>query len=787
MMARQTAELTEVSLGGASAVTEVLDFWVQHHGDHPAVTWLADDQEPHVLHFKALRAQSLQIAGELRRHCQPGDRAILLFPPGPDFIAAFLGCLYAGVVAVPATEPKPRRLNDRLSVVAADCRPAAVLCTTKVAERIEISVVCPLLAEVPWIDVTPSLDATADAFPKGNFGFAPTADTLAFLQYTSGSTSEPKGVAISHRNLLHNLEMIRLGFRQQFNLDSDRTLRGVFWLPPYHDMGLIGGILTPLYLGGTTVLMSPVSFLKRPRRWLETISKYQACISGAPNFAYDLCVDSADDQAGPELDLACWDIAFCGAEPIHAATLERFSQKFRPAGFRNDSFYPCYGLAENTLLVSGQLERQSPTVKQIQRQALEDHRVVSVDARQQADSIDVVGCGQALLDGEIVIVDPKTHRLCPIDVVGEIWYRGASVASQGYWERPQQNQEVFEAKLVPDGEDSYLRTGDMGFLCDGELFVTGRLKEMLVIRGRNFYPQDLERTVQAAHPGLADGGAALVVEGKRGETLVIVQELARAARQVETKQVFAKIRAALAEVHELRPASIVLVRPYSLPRTTSGKMQRLLCRQMYLDDQLKVVDCWTPPIQAESNGEPVDTSHSIADSETLASESRNSETNRRPRSLQQKPLDQATLTGFKRRRLAEELEEWLRGRIAVAAGVPLEDVAPERPLAELGFDSMTAVKLVAEIEARQSVSLNPIVLWNYPTARELAKYLAEQAAGRGPQDLADTADLPRSKTFNHFLEAVEAMADDEVPSPSKETSSQAIDGNGAPNDPGPVS
>ncbi|WP_164101786.1 AMP-binding protein [Candidatus Laterigemmans baculatus] len=716
----------------ARSIGDIIDYWDQLHAGHPALIFLDDEQGERVTTYGELKRQAIALAAELREVCQPGDRAILIFPPGKEFVTAFLGCLYAGVLAVPATEPKPRRPNDRLSAVAEDCDPRAVLCKREMLERIEIAVVCPRLAEVQWIHVdepAASAQSPSDALPtseavQGLPALEPSS--LAFLQYTSGSTSDPKGVAISHGNLLHNLEMIRHGFGRHFNFDSDPKMLGVFWLPPHHDMGLIGGILTPLYLGGTTVVMSPASFLKRPLKWLEAISQYRGLISGAPNFAYELCVQQLRKSPPAELDLSCWDIAFCGAEPIRAATIDRFCEAFEPYGFRRDSFYPCYGMAEATLLVSGNIGRRAPTIKTVDSEALQNHRVRAPaaeetgggEARGEAAGggepqtgaargvARLVGCGGPMLSGELLIVDPATRMPAAADEVGEIWYRSESVAL-GYWNRPELSQKAFRAPLASGEAGLYLRTGDMGFFEDGQLYVTGRLKEMLVIRGRNLYPQDLEATATAADPALpSSSAAAFSVEIDGAEQLVLAQELDRNQKESNYDEVIRRLRNALIQTYDVSPAAVLLVRPFSLPRTTSGKMQRILCRQLYLEGQLKVLAEWkaAPRPAAESIPEPKP-DLAVFPAGANASEG---------------------ALEIKLSHLAEEIEQWLLSWLGRHGTVSGDEVAPDRPLADFGLDSLTAVELATQIEERYDLTLNPIIVWNYPTPRHLARYLAGQ-------------------------------------------------------------
>ena len=357
----------------------------------------------------------------------------------------------------------------------------------------------PLLGSLRWL--------ASDAVAEGGAGDwegawtepQVTPESLAFLQYTSGSTSSPKGVMVSHGNILHNEGLIQRAFRQT----ARSTIVG--WLPVYHDMGLIGNVIQPLYVGAACVLMSPVAFLQSPLRWLQAITRYRATTSGGPNFAFDLCARKVRQAQRDTLDLSSWQVAYNGAEPIRLETLERFSAAFEPCGFRREAFLPCYGLAEATLLVSGSLRTASPRVEHVQAVGLESHRVVEAAAG-DGKAVPLVGCGEVTDGQELVIVHPDSSRRCAPDQVGEIWVAGPSIA-RGYWNRPEETERNFHARLAETGGGTFLRTGDLGFLKDGELFITGRLKDLVIIRGLNHYPQDIEQTVEKAHATLRPGAA----------------------------------------------------------------------------------------------------------------------------------------------------------------------------------------------------------------------------------------------------------------------------------------
>jgi acyl-CoA synthetase (AMP-forming)/AMP-acid ligase II len=403
------------------------------------------------------------------------------------------------------------------------------------------------------------------------------------LQYTSGSTAVPKGVMITHANLLHNCE------EMQCRLKLGPAICGMSWLPPFHDMGLIGCVFQPIYAGFTAHLMSPLTFLQRPIRWLQAISTLRAYVSGGPNFAYDFCARRITTDEKKNLDLSCLKILFTGAEPVHSQTLERFSDAFRDCGFQSDAFYPCYGLAEATLMVSAGRETGAPRVLSLDRTALEANRVVLKDESGARDLCTVVGCGQA---GEnVAIVSPESSAGCAKDLVGEIWVSGASVA-KGYWNRPGETQLTFEAYRADTGMGPFLRTGDLGFKQDGELFVTGRLKDLIIIAGRNHYPNDIETTVEESHPSIRPGCcAAFTVVVDEQERLVIAVELDRrpAGSGTNPVEVTRAITRAIAEVHDVQIHAIAVLKAGGIPKTSSGKIQRRACQAAFIRGELNLM------------------------------------------------------------------------------------------------------------------------------------------------------------------------------------------------------
>jgi amino acid adenylation domain-containing protein len=564
--------------------------------EHEIYTYTSDGETRDASFTRAsLDRRARAIAAELQAASALGERAVLLYPPEPDYVAGFLGCLYAGVIAVPAYPPDPTRLHrtlPRLQAIIADSTASVVLTTSPIVSMAEMLFdQAPELRAKRWI----ATDAIAPGREETYRRFDPTGDTIAFLQYTSGSTGTPKGVVLTHENLVHNEALIS----HAMSLDAASVVAS--WLPPYHDMGLIGGILAALYNGARTCLLSPMTFLQRPLRWLKAISTFGATVSGGPNFAYDLCIRKIAPEQRASLDLSRWRVAFSGAEPVRAETLDRFAEAFGPSGFSRDAFFPCYGLAEATLIVSGGLVSAPPLVRHVDAAALERARVSLVDEGVEGARA-VVGCGTSLLDQDVVIADPETLAPASPGVVGEIWVRGGSVA-QGYWQRPKETAETFGARLAGTGEGPYLRTGDLGYFDGDELFVAGRAKDLIIVRGKNYYPQDLERTAEESHPALRRGCAAAFSQDDGDEArLVLAIEVERGfdASGPDAEAAYAAIRRAVAEGHDLFVERVVLLRPVSIPKTSSGKIQRRETRAALAAGVLEIVgeSVVAPPTKA---------------------------------------------------------------------------------------------------------------------------------------------------------------------------------------------
>lgn len=534
-----------------------------------------------VVSYESLHLAAQSIAARLQSLERTGKRALLLYPPGLEFIQAFLGCLYAGVVAVPANPPRRNHKLTRLHSIVKDAEATLVLTVDSQLSVIQRQFNNALgFNHLQWL-ATDTIDKQlADEWQVPHLS----TDHLAFLQYTSGSTGAPKGVMVSHGNLLHNEQVIR----ESFGHTQASLVLG--WLPVFHDMGLVGNILQPLYMGCSCILFSPTDFLQQPIRWLQAISDYRVTTSGGPNFAYDLCTQKISEDDLSHLDLSSWELAFCGAEPIRGETLSQFIHKFAPYGFDRRAFFPCYGMAETTLMVSGGPKEIQPKILEVDTEALSRHQVQGVQAGMVSDTRVLVSCGAVHSDLKVVIVDPNTHLPCSPNRVGEIWVAGPSVAL-GYWQQPEATDKSFQACLDATGEGPFLRTGDMGFLYQDELFVTGRLKDILIVRGQNYYPQDIELTVEQSNPALrSSSGAAFIAEIKSTSQLVIVQEVERSyLRRLDRQEVIGDIRQAVVAEHGLLAAEIILVKPGKVPKTSSGKIQRYACCAAFLKGSLVTI------------------------------------------------------------------------------------------------------------------------------------------------------------------------------------------------------
>lgn len=565
-----------------STLVELLRYRASSQPERIAYVFLRDGEiEEARLTYGELDQKARAIAAHLQSLEAKGERGLLLYPPGLDFISAFFGCLYAGVVAIPAYPPRRNQNLFRLQAIIADSQARFTFTNADLFPSLKKQWAKDSeLGAMQWI-VTDEIDHHL----KEDWQ-EPTLEknSLAFLQYTSGSTGTPKGVMVSHHNLLINSAFID----HVWGHDQDSIM--VTWLPTFHDMGLIYGVIQPLYKGFLCYMMAPASFVERPLRWLQALSDKKATHSAAPNFAYDLCVRKIPPEKRATLDLSHWRMTLNGSEPVRAEVLKKFAEAFQVSGFNATALCPGYGLAEATLVVTA-VSYDSPSYfYPVQANALEKNKIVGA-TETDTNVQTLVGCGWTTIDTQIVIVNPETLKSCSPEIVGEIWVSGSTIA-QGYWEKPQETQETFQAYLADTGAGPFLRTGDLGFIKDGELFITGRLKEIILIRGRNNYPQDIEYTVQNSHPALRPScGAAFTVENKGEEKLVVVQEVERTwLRKVDIDEVKRAIRKAVVQEYDLQVYAIALIRTGSLPKTSSGKIQRRGCRAKFLEGSLEILD-----------------------------------------------------------------------------------------------------------------------------------------------------------------------------------------------------
>ncbi len=651
---------------------ELLRWRATHQPERNAYTFLRDGElEESSFTYAQLDRKARAISAWLQSEHALGERVLLLFPPGLEYISAFFGCLYAGAIAVPAYPPHQNRNLLRLEKLVGDAQASIALTTSRYEEA-----VTSLPVEIRSLTIESIPETLGEDWREPSIS----PDHLAFLQYTSGSTGNPKGVMLTHENLFHNSTLLARSFG--YNADS----HCVSWLPVYHDMGLIGAVLQPLFGGYPCTLMSPFSFLQRPVRWLEAISRHRAVVSGGPNFAYGLCAARVTPEQRATLDLSGWEVAFNGAEPIRKETLDQFAAVFRECGFRRESFFPCYGLAEATLMVSGGPRSTLPNVTS-----------VSEDGNER----EVVGSGSAELGQEIAIVNPRTLERCSPDEVGEIWVSGASVA-KGYWNLPDETERIFKARLAGSGDGPFLRTGDLGIVRGGDLFVTGRLKDLIIIRGVNHYPQDIELTVERSHRALRPTcGAAFSVEAGSDEQLVIVQEV-DLRKRADLDTVIGVIRQAVTESHELQAHAVVLIKAGSIPKTSSGKIQRGACREAFVNGDLVVVKEWRDGTVAE-----------------------------REVSV---PVSKAS-----GRQSVESVQSWLTSYFANRLGVAVD---PNLPITRYGLDSIKAIELLHSLELELGASLPVNAILEGPTVPELAEkvFALAPSEGREVEETSSTTD-----------------------------------------------
>jgi len=683
---RTDTSFTGSDIARCSTLVDVLRWRATVHPDNIAYTFLKDGTSAEAnLSFAELDQRARAIAALLAELGLQGERALLLLPSGLEYITAFFGCLYAGVIAVPAHPVQASLFQHEQSWfhgLLNDAQPLAAFAPPEISRTLPDEIQeNPRLARMHWLSAQSIDDALADTW-----GRPACTSPIAFLQYTSGSTSTPKGVMVSQQNLIHNQQVIQTACAHT----QESTV--VSWLPLHHDMGLIGTVLQPVFVGSRSVLMSPARFLQEPASWLRAISNYQAHSSSGPNFAYDLCSSRVSAEQKEGLDLSSWKIAVNGAEPVRYESMERFARSFAASGFRKEAFRPCYGLAESTLMVTGARIAEFPLATEVSASALEHNIVRTPDDKESARL--VVGCGSALHGQTVKIVDPTTLKEVPEGDIGEIWLSGPSV-TQGYWGRPEETDRTFCAHTLPDGKGPFLRTGDLGFLDHGQLFLTGRLKDLIIIRGRNLYPHDIETTSQRSCPGLRPGcGAAFTVECGGEEVLVVVNEVERhSAKPAEA--LLPLIRKAVSIEYGIRAYMVVLIKTGTIPKTTSGKIKRQECRSLFLAGKLKVVAASAAPAElAGESGEGQLTWESILQ---MRSDLRH-----------------------------DMIESHLRARTAKILKLKPEEIDLAQPLVAVGLDSLKAVELSDSLGDGLELKLDAVELLHTVTLADLVSAILDQ-------------------------------------------------------------
>jgi len=637
--------------------------------------------------YKELYDCSKAIALKLLEHCKPGDRVLLMYPSGLEFIDAFFGCLMAGVIAVPAFPPTGKRRLERLENIGLDCKPSLILTSSKVYDKSKNWFENTILSEIEWIqtDLIRISHSTTLQFSRIN------QSTIAFLQYTSGSTGSPKGVMVDHSNIIHNSKLL------QQCLKIDNSSIYVSWLPIYHDMGLIGSVIQSFFAGCSLVFMPPVSFVKKPVRWLKAMSKYKATVSGGPNFAFDLCVRLHKEQIA-DIDLSSLKVLYNGAEPIRPNTLTNFKNHFESNGLSYKSLFPCYGMAETTLVVSGRNLDLKSDVHSISKEQLNLQEFNILNKDNYDNLIEIVNCGTPLEDMEIKIVDPETKQICKEGVVGELWVKGPSVA-RGYWNKEDVTKEIFEAYLlnlddrINKKENPYLRTGDMGFLHNNEVYISGRLKEMMIINGVNHYPQDIERIVQNSHTDLQDNAGAvfsILKEGK--EEIVVMQEIKRTRlRYYNFEEVIQSITEAVFSTYEISVFNVILLSPGRVLKTTSGKISRVAHKLAYEQDEIKgVLNNWVRgsfSFEEQKIGLKTDN-----DAPQVSKDS---------------------------------IEIWFKEKISQLLNIDSSKLGTTTSFAMMGLTSVQGVQLCGELSDFLGIEVSPVLLYDYPSISSLSSYLMD--------------------------------------------------------------
>ncbi|RLD43870.1 MAG: AMP-dependent synthetase [Bacteroidetes bacterium] len=651
---------------------DVIKNRVKANPNHVVFRFLNDGiNENESFSYQQLEIRSKALGTAMQEFAQKGERVLLLFPPGLSYVASLFACFYSGMIAVPAYPPRRNRSLDRIHTIVEDSGATVSIISRQVFNDIERNFAeDEVLNKIHWIVYEDVADEKESDWKPQEI----LPGDIALLQYTSGSTGQPKGVMITQLNLLYNSEYIRQTF------DFDKNSVGVNWLPIFHDMGLIGGVLQAAYLGVLNVGMPPMAFLKNPLNWLKAIEKYKGTTGGGPNFSFDYCIQKTTEEERAALDLSSIKTFYCGAEPVRKPTMESFPEAFEKSGVNPHQMYPVYGMAETTLIVSGGYQHEAPKYLKINATALQENKVLLADEK-NVKTIELVGCGHAWMETEIEIVDPNTFDRVEKNRVGEIWVSGPTVA-KGYWKNEEESERTFGAKIKDENEGSFLRTGDLGFLHENELYITGRLKDLIIIRGVNFYPSDIELTVQNSESSLKqNSGAAIPITINGEEKLVVVQELERIAmRNVDHNKIINSIRAAISEEHELDVYGIVLIRTGSIPMTSSGKIQRRLTKYGYLNNELNVVAAWKQEEASET--------------------------------VQTRKTEEPTI---------ENIKSWLTNWIVRNQHFRAEEIDANKNIMSYGIDSLAAVTLESEISQQFGFQWHVSSFMLNPTINKLAE------------------------------------------------------------------
>ena len=656
--------------------TELLYHRCREHPERTALNFLVDGEleQQLSLTYQEMDEQIRAVAAHLQQFFPAHSRVLIMCPAGNEFVLAFLACFYARMTAVPCVLPN-RRESDWVKTygIVDDCQASAIITTGKYYKAYQEKFSGKDCKVIRLESVNSQL---SDKFIKPDFK----AEDIAFLQYTSGSTGSSKGVMVSQRNLMHNQRIIQTVFK------NNSSTRHVSWLPLFHDLGLIGCALQSLYLGITYNHMSPIAFMQQPLRWLRAIDHFKATTSGAPNFAYELCADRATEEQLRNLDLSSWQCAFNAAEPVRAGTIEKFNQVFSPCGLSQTAHFPFYGLAEGTLIVSGAVHVAEPVYHYIDSKQCELGYVQELPRDVPGGQLHV-SVGPIVGDQILRIVNPESKQQCKQQEIGEIWVKGPSVA-EGYWQKPEKTLEDFQAYIKDSKEGPFLRTGDVGFTDEnGELYISGRIKDMIIIRGLNHYPQDIEFTVQQSHDALRpDWGAAFSITENDEEKLVVVHEIKRTqVKKVNPPEVIASIRRAVSEQHDLQTYAVVLVAPGSIFKTSSGKIQRNACRQGFIGGTLRVIGEWRMSDNTTADGMVKELNASID---------------------------------------IESMQSWLINQFSASLHIPAKEIDIDSPFSFYGLDSAAAVDMAGRIGDKLERKLSATLIYNYPNIRSLASYLA---------------------------------------------------------------